>query len=187
MEAVLRWHFRPFIEEGKPVPVQALLTVQFPPGDAPDEFPQAPDTVAQFNTSLEACRDETRENNLADAEALCKKAVDQAAALDQHHLMERMDAFQQMGHVFFLQKKYTEALDYYQKELAVTNEAIDPGEVELATAHQHVAGGLWATGRREEARVEYEQAENNYEQARERTDSGFLKNEYARGLKGVMG
>ncbi len=186
MEAVLRWHFRPFIEEGKPEPVQALLKVQFPPGDAPGEFLATPNTVQQFNTSLEACRDEARENNFTDAEALCGKAIDQAAALDQHHRLERMNAFQQMGHVFFLQKKYAEALEYYQKELAIAAEAIEPGEVELATAHQHVAAGFWATGHREEARVEYEQAENNYEQAHEHTDSAFLKNDYARGLKGVL-
>lgn len=186
MDAVQLWHFRPFIEEGKAEPVQALLKVQFPPGDAPGRFRENSDTVEQFNASLEACRDELREKNFTEAEALCRKAIDQAAALDQHHQMERMDAFQQMGHVFFLQKKYPEALEQYQKELAIAAESVEPGEVELAIAHQHVAGGFWATGHKEEARVEYEQAENVYDQARERTDSAFLRNEYAKSLKGVL-
>jgi TonB family protein len=186
MEAVLLWHFRPFLEDGKPEPVQALLKVQFPPGDAPGEFQASVDTVEQFYTTLEGCRDETRENNFIDAEALCKKAIDQAAALDEHHQLERMDACQQMGHVFFLQKKYAEALEQYQKELAIATASVEPWEVTLAAAHQHVANGLWATAKKEEARVEYEQAENTYEQSREHTDSAFLKNEYAKGLKGVL-
>jgi TonB family protein len=186
LDAVRRWRFSPFLAEGKPVSVEALVTVQFPPGDSPAEIKEDKETVDRFFSAIDNCRDQMQDGNLADAERFCKNAIVLAGGLDPHRQMERMDAYLKTGHALFLQKKFAEALENYQKELQIATNAIEPSGAELAAAHQHVGNALWATGRKEEARVEYEQAENVFQQAYQAAESAFLRNQYARNLKALM-
>ena len=186
VDAVQRWRFRPFEDEGKAVAVEALIKVQFPPGDSPADIPENPETLAEFSRVMSACREDILENKLPDAEEICRKAISLASGLEPHRLLERMEAFQQTGHALFLQHKFSEALENYQQELQAAVKAVEPHGAELAAAHRHVGNGLWGSGRKEEARIEYEQAENIYAAAEASTDSAFLRNEYARTRQALM-
>jgi TonB family protein len=186
VDAVERWRFHPFEEEGKAVAVEALIKIQFPPGDSPEEAKEPPTLLAEFSEVMQSCREEIHDRNAVDAEPLCRKAVVLASALDPSRQLERMNAFEQTGHALFLQNKFAEALENYRQELQIAVKAVEPHGAELGAAHQHTGNGLWATGKKEEARVEYEQAEIIYEAAEASASSAFLRNEYAKARKAVL-
>ena len=186
VEAVQEWRFRPFEVEGKAVSVEALLKIQFPPGNSAEEIKEAPEKIEEFSRVISACREDILDHQPADAEPICRNAVALAAELGPHRQLERLEAFQQAGHSLFLQSKFAGALENYQQELRIAGEAVEPHGAEIAAAHRHVGNGLWSTGRKEDARVEYEQAENIYAAAETNTDSAFLKNEYAKNRKAVL-
>ena len=186
VEAVQEWRFRPFEVEGKVVSVEALLKIQFPPGNSPEEIKEAPEKIGEFSSVIAACRNDILDHQPAEAEPICRNAVALAASLGPHRQLERLDAFQQAGHALFLQSKFPEALENYQQELRIASESVEPHGAEIAAAHRHVGNGMWSTGRKEEARVEYEQAENIYAAAEGNADSVFLKNEYAKNRKAVL-
>ena len=185
-EAVRQWKFSPFLSGGQPVSVEGLIKVQFPPGDSAAAINESQEQLDQFYIAMDACRDLVQENQAVDAEHACEDAILLAGKLDSRHQLERMDAFQQTGHALLLQRKFTEALDYYRKELRAAGQAVGPLDAELAAAHHHVGNALWAVGRSDEARAEYEIAESIFQQGGQQIDSEFLRNEYARNLKSVM-
>ncbi|MBZ5525059.1 MAG: TonB family protein [Acidobacteriia bacterium] len=185
VDAIQGWLFRPFEVEGKAAAVEALIKIQFPPGDSPEEIKEAPEKLAEFSSVISACQEKLRDEKPVEAEPICRKAIALASELAPHRQLERVDAFQQTGHAFFLQKKFAEALENYQQELQYASQAVEHG-VEIAAAHRHVANALWGTGRKEEARVEYEQAEIIYAEAEANANSPFLQNGYAKNRKAVM-
>jgi TonB family protein len=186
VEAVQEWRFRPFEVEGKTAAVEALLKIQFPPGDSPEEIKESPEKIGEFSSVISTCRDDILDHKPVEAEPICRNAIALANALGPRRRLEKLDAYQQTGHALFLQNKFAEALENYQQELLIANQAVEPHGAEIAAAHRHVGNSLWGTGQKEEARVEYEQAENVYAAAEGNTDSTVLKNEYAKNRKAIL-
>lgn len=185
VDAVQSWTFRPFEVDGKPSAVEALIKIQFPPGDSPEEIKESPEKLAEYASAISGCQEELKDHKPAEAEPLCLKAISVAAQLSPHRHLERLEAYQHAGHAFLLQNKFAQALENYQQELQAANRAISYG-IEIAAAHRHVANALWGVGKKEEARVEYEQTEILYAEAEQNTNSAFLQNGYAKNRKAVM-
>lgn len=186
IEAVRNWRYSPFLIEGKPAPVQSLVTVPFSLGDSPERIKQLEQINNQYFKAFDLCHRARIDRQLSQAEADCKKAVSLADQLDPARRLERVTAFGETGNTLFLQRRFAESLEYYQRELALAETFLTVNDNDLAVAQHHVGSGLWATGHLEEAARQYAKAENGFRQAREHIDSAFLKNEYSKGLKGVL-
>lgn len=186
IDAVRKWHYAPFLMKGKSVPVQTTVTIPFSLGDSPERIRQLEQTNNQYFKAFDLCHKERIDRQLSQAEADCKKAVALADQLDPARRLERVTAFGETGNTLFLQRRFAESLEYYQKELTLAETFLTVNDDDLAVAQHHVGSGLWGTGHLEEAATQYARAENGFRQAREHIDSAFLKNEYSKGLKRVL-
>jgi TonB family protein len=186
LDAVRKWHYSPFLLNGKPSAVKTTITILYWPPYLREEAIEENNRSELFYKTMDLCRKQISSQNLNDAEITCKKTIALSADLNQTQQLERMEAAGAMGHALFLQRKFPEALEYYQDELRIGEKTLKPYEAELAAAQYHVGNGLLGTGRTEDARVQYEKAESTYKQAAAHIESAFLKNEYAKKLKQVL-
>jgi len=185
LDAVREWQYSPFLTDGKPTSVRTVVKVGFYMDDSPEEIKKHEQVAEQFQATLERCRQQLKDRQLYEAEMTCTQAITISLALDRCCNLERAEAVRQTGDVLFLERKFSEALENYQKELGYTL-AVETKGAELAAAHYHVGNGLSGAGRLEEALAEYEKAELLYTQASADIDSEFLKNEYATRMKTVL-
>ena len=186
IDAVTKWKYSPFLVAGKPVAVETVVTIPFSLGDSPERIKQLAEINDRYFEAFNLCHRQRLDNQLSQAEANCKKAVALADQLDPARRLERVNAFAETGDTLFLQRRFADALQYYQKELTLAETFLTIKDNDLASAHAHVGNGLWGTGRLEEAVAQYTKAEDGYKQAREHIESAFLKNEYSKGLKRVF-
>jgi protein TonB len=185
LDAVQQWQYEPYMIGGKPTVVATVVKVTFSLGDSPEQVKKDAQAANEFFAVIGQCRRQLNDKQLSQAELTCKKAIVISRGLDSHRHLERAEAFQQTGHALFLQRKFSEALDNYRAELQYTGDAEREGS-ELAAAHYHVGNALWGIGHLDEAKAEYETAENMYVRAWEHIDSAFLKNEYSKRRKLVL-
>src|SRR5207249_3304688 len=90
MDAVKQWEFDPFMEDGKPVPVQALLKVDFQLG------PGAELRGKYLQQEVE-CTKQIQSNKAAQAEAACKNALEIAVKLPKSFESDKMRAYGNAG------------------------------------------------------------------------------------------
>jgi len=185
LDAVREWQYSPFLTDGKPTSVLTVVKVGFYMDESPEEIKKHEQVAEQFQATLERCRQQLKDRQLYEAEMTCTQAITISLALDRCCNLERAEAVRQTGDVLFLERKFSEALENYQKELGYTL-AVETKGAALAAAHYHVGNGLSGAGRLEEALAEYEKAESLYTQASADIDSEFLKNEYAKRIKTVL-
>lgn len=138
-----------------------------------------------FYKQQEECGKQLQEGVFTKAEASCKSLVILAEKLPVGRPMERVTAYEYLGHAFFGQRKFTDALAAYQHELKIAKAALHPTDAELGYAYHDVARALHGMGELKEARSYYEQAGAALEQARQHIDSAFLKNKYAATIKAI--
>jgi TonB family protein len=185
LDAVQQWQYDPYRTDGKATAVATVVKVTFSLDDSPEQVNKDAQAVDEFFAVIDQCRKQLSDKQLNQAELTCKKAIAISRGLDSHRKLERAEAFQQTGHVLFLQRNFSEALENYRSELHYT-ESVETEGSELAAAHYHVGNGLWGTNSLAEAQAEYEKAENLYVQASDHIQSEFLKNEYAKSRKLVL-
>jgi hypothetical protein len=100
--------------------------------------------------------------------------------------MERINAYSLLGQVLFYEKKFPEALTYFQHELTSARKRLHDDDAEMAYAYRHIAWALQSSGRGDEAPAYYEHAENRLQAAPAKVESEFQKNEYAKTLKAIL-
>lgn len=139
-----------------------------------------------FYKQQEECGKRLQEGAFTEAETSCKSLVTLAEKLPTGRPMERVTAYEYLGHAFFGQRKFTDALAAYQRELKIAKVALHPTDAELGYAYHDVARALHGMGELQQARSYYEQATATLEQARQHIDSAFLKNKYSATIKAVL-
>jgi tetratricopeptide (TPR) repeat protein len=108
-----------------------------------------------------------------------------AEKLPKERANERRLAYQSVGHVFFAQLNFGEALRYYSIELRIGLSSLQPYEAELAYAYHDVALSFHALGRLSEAAENYAKAEQTMSQARDHIGLDELKPRYSITLKQI--
>lgn len=186
IDAIIKWRYSPFLVAGKPSAVETVVTIPFSLGDTPERIKQLAEINNRYFEAFNLCHKERTATQLAQAEATCKRAVALADQLDPARRLERVNAFGETGNTLFLQRRFAESLEYYQKELALAETFLTTKDNDLAVAHAHVGNALWGTNHLEEAIAQYTKAEDGYRQARQNIESLFLNNEYSKGLQQVL-
>lgn len=185
MDAVKKWEYRPFLVQGVATPVDTVVEVPFVL--MPDIDYEKVERLSQdYFRKSDQCRELFKKNSFAEAEGVCKSAVDAALKLPEGRSMERIGAFQLAGHSLFYQKKFQEALTFYQQQLKSAELTLKPDDSEYAYALRDVAHGYHGIGDLKAARPYYERAESSLRLAREHIESEVHKNQYSKILQGIL-
>jgi len=186
VEAVKQWQYQPFLVEGHSAEVSTTIEVPFSLGIPEGDLKREQAAADSYFKQEDKCRELVRAKQYGDAESSCRTAVELVEKLPAERQNERRLAYELLGHSLFFQKKFSDALSPYQKELTIAQASLRPYEAELGYAYHDVALEFYATGDVQQARSNYERAVSTLEQARDHIDSPFLKNEYSRTMKSVL-
>jgi TonB family protein len=186
VNAVKQWRYKPFIIDGQPTTVTTLIEVPFSLGVSEADYKEETRVADAYFSQEKKCRELVNKASYADAETACKPLIALAEKLPTERQMERITAYQYTGHALFGEKRFSDALTFYQHELAIAQTALNPTDAELAYAYRDVARGLHGTGDLSHARSSYEQAESTLKRAQEHIGSAFLQNEYAKTMKSIL-
>jgi len=159
IDAVKQWQFKPFLVDDQPVTARTVVEVPFSLGVPDAEYKAEQKNNQIYFERRKECSSLLKERRYAEAEALCRSLVELSERLPLERQLERMTANQLSGHVLFSQRKYAEALIFYQRELAIGSARLKPTEAELGYAYYDVAMGFHATEEIEKAQSNYERAE----------------------------
>jgi TonB family protein len=186
VEAVKKWQYKPFLVDGQPAVVTTEIEVPFSVGISEVDYKKGQDASNDYFKQEKKCRDLLHEQQYPDAEQTCRPLIELAAKLPSERRLERLSAYQYAGHADFGQRKFSEALGFFNQELEIAEVVLKPSDAELAYAYRDVAHGLHGTGDLQQARPYCEHAISTLEQARGHIDSAFLKNEYSRTMNNVL-
>jgi TonB family protein len=186
INAVKQWQYKPFVVNGQAVAASTEIEVPFSLG-IPDATYQSEqkNSEAFFKRQAE-CRELLRTQKYAEAEAPCTSLVELGEKLPKERQLERMTANELAGHAVLYQKKFDEALRFFQTELAIGEATLKPTDAELGYAYHHVGLAYYAGGNLPKAQSFYEKSEATLHAAREHMDGEFFKNQYAKDIQGVL-
>lgn len=186
IQAVKKWQYKPLLVNGQPAEVKTEIEVPFSLGISEADYKKEQDASDAYFKQEDRCRAQLRAKQYSDAESSCRAAVELVEKLPAARQNERRSAYGLLGHSLLNQKKFSDALIPYQKELTIAQRSLRPYEAELGYAYHDMALGLFATGDLQQSRSDYETAISTLEQARDHIESPFLKNEYSGTMKTVL-
>ncbi len=131
VEAAKRWKYKPYVESGKPVPVETDVELDFPYGLTEKEDAAR----TQFFPVEDECRSLLKAGDYVDAERKCRDAVEISNDLPKALILERSGARSFLANVIFLQCRYKEAISLYEKALALDKGYLMPDEADLIRTH----------------------------------------------------
>lgn len=186
MDAVKQWQYKPFLADGQPVTASIEVEVPFLLGISDASYQAEQKSNDDYFKREDECRNLLKAQNYGEAEASCKSAVELAEKLPSERQNERRTANELVGEALLYEKKFTEALSFFQRELANGKASLKPTDAELGYAYHHVALGYYGTGDLQKAQSYYEQSEGTLRAAREHMDGEFFKSQYAKDIQGVL-
>jgi TonB family protein len=186
IDAVKQWQYKPFFVRGKPVAASTEFELPFSLDISGADY-QVEERKSQiFFKSEDECQSLLKAQKYSEAEAICKSLVGLSEKLPIERHLERMTANELAGHSLLYQKKFTEALSFFQSELVIGKAALKPTDAELGYAYHHVGLAYYGAGDLHKAQSYYEHSESTLRAARDHMDGEFFKNQYAKDIQGVL-
>lgn len=187
IDAVMQWRYRPFLADGNAVRATFQVEVPFSLGIPEDQQNLEQQANQTFFARIKECRALLDGQEYTKAEAPCVSLTELAEKLPKEQQLERMEANRFAGLSLFAQKKFPQALGFFQREAAIAETMLHPTDAELGEAYEHLAWGYQSNGDLQKAATFYLQAETKLRKAREHMGtSEFFKNEYAKQIYGVL-
>jgi tetratricopeptide (TPR) repeat protein len=119
----------------------------------------------KFGEESRQCNSLMKERKLKEAETACRAALRLADQLEAESKLERMGAYEAVGHVMLGQKRYTEALEYYSRALDVGRPELSEDAGELGRLYGNLATAQHLLGELSKARELYRKSEQIYQRA----------------------
>jgi len=186
VDAVKQWNYKPFLVDGEPVAVTTEIEVPFSLGISDADYQVERKNDENYFQRQDECRALLKASKYSEAESPCRSLVELAEKLPSERQNERRIANGLSGRALFFQKKFPQALTFFQRELAIGEASLKPTDAELGYAYHHVGWGYHGTGDLQKAQSHYEQAEAALRKAREHMDGDFFKNQYAKDILSVL-
>jgi len=186
IDAVKQWQYKPFVVDGQPVAASTEVEVPFSLGISDTAYQSEQKNNEDYFKREDECRNLLKAHQYSEAENPCTSSVELAEKLPQERQMERVTANDLAGQALLYERKFDEALSFFQSEVVIGETSLNPTDAELGYAYHHIALGYHATGDTQKAQLYYERAESTLRAAREHMDSDFFKNEYAKALQAVL-
>lgn len=161
IEAVKKWKYRPFVDDGKPISVETDVEVNFP-GGMPDNERAARDRYYPIES---ACRSLLNARNYTDAERKCRQAVQISNDLPKDVVLERSHARGLLANSIFAQRRFEEAIPLYEEALALDEGYRKPDDADLATDYENLGRAHAMVGQLAKADGLYAKAVFTFESA----------------------
>ncbi len=134
LEAVKKRRYKAHTVDGKPVPFSTDVYISFPPGNLTraqkQDYERQEELARQYFKEADNCRNLVREQKWREAEESCKVVVRIADQFSDRSL-EKMGAYELFGYVLRGQKRYQEALEYFNRALDAVRSTLTEKNAEL--------------------------------------------------------
>ena len=137
--AVMKRKYKPHLVNGTPTPFVTTITLEFSLGIPKEEYERDRRVAEQFFPIETKCRSLAMDENWKDAEKVCNDALQQAELFKFGRELEKLGAYELMGHVMRGQKRYREALDYYKRAQVAAGSKLDEKDAELGRLYGDMA------------------------------------------------
>ena len=137
--AVMKRKYKPHLVDGTPTPFVTTITLEFSQGIPKDDYDRDRKTAAEFFPREERCRSLVRTGNFKDAEVICKEALQHAEMFAGGRELEKMGAYELVGHVMIGQKRYRDALDYFKRAQDAVGSRLSEKNAEMGDLYGSMA------------------------------------------------
>lgn len=196
IDAVKKRRYKAHMVDGKPVPFSMDVYISFPPGNltnAQKQDNEKQDELArQYFKEDDNCRNLVRAQKWSEAEEACKVIVRIADQFSDRSL-EKMGAYELFGYVLRGQKRYKEALEYFNRALDAVRSSLTEKNAELGQLYGDMAITHHLMGDLDIARELYRKAERIYQIAHADMGGGDpheeiekLRQNYMKSLKRLL-
>lgn len=197
VSAVRKRVYQPYLVANKPVTFISVVDVLFPTGTLTSEqrreYKRQKQLAAEYYEENKNCRELAKSHDLKAAENACSVVLRIAVQLEDDRYMEKMSANEFLGHVLLRQKRYSDAIEYYNRALAVVANRLTEKDAELGQLWGDLAIAHHLMRELDKAREFYKRAEKIYQTAYATFGDGdtdeFIqttKQEYLKALKTLL-
>jgi TonB family protein len=189
--------YKPHTIADKAVAFITIVDLVFPPGtlskDEKQEYERDSELADQYFKSMKICRGLMKEEDWKEAEKTCAAVVTFAEKLSDDRAMEKMSANETLGHVFVRQRRFPEAIDYYQRAMKMAGNKLTESDAELGQLYGDLAIAHHLMRDLDKAREFYRKAEAVYQLAYRSIGNGdsdewvtTMKQEYLKSLRTLI-
>jgi len=138
LNALAKWHFKPFLDNGNPIIVRTILDIQIPTHGLSDDEKKTRKTLDQYFELEPKCVSATNTDNVM-AEKLCKDLLALTLTLPENVYIEKSIAMAHLGSLYYRNEDYPKALNYYLQALELREKHQKPDEAEVGQSCMAVA------------------------------------------------
>ncbi len=180
LDAVKQWKYRPFLENGQPVPAMTQVEITVSSGGS-DEAPGVRD---KYFAAQGECRRLLNERKYPEAEKTCAEAVRLSNDLAPDVVLERSEARSLLGHSLLMQGRVREAMPLYEEALKLDQGYRHPDDADLASDYANLGRAYFVAGNLDKADPLYEKSVETFRAAIVALPS--MKDNYRRRLKNTL-
>jgi TonB family protein len=132
--AVKQWKFKPFLENANPIAVSTDVELDFPAGMSENESTAR----EKYYRVADECRSLVKGGKYTEAEPECREAVEISDSLPKDVVLERSEALSLLANSIFLQRRYSEAIPFYERALELDKGYVRPDDADLASDYENL-------------------------------------------------
>lgn len=197
VSVVKKRKYQPYLVASKPVRFISVVDVLFPPGtltpEQKQEYKRQEQLAAEYFQEDKKCRELANSQDWKEAENACGVVLRIAVQLEDDRYMEKMRANEFLGYVLLRQKRYPDAIEYYNRALTVVATRLTENDAELGRLWGDLAIAHHLMRDLDKAREFYKRAEKIYQTAYATFGDGdsdefvqTTKQEYLKALKMLL-
>jgi TonB family protein len=183
IEAAKKCVYKPYVVDGKARSFVTMLEIPFSLGTPKKQQDEEQAVNEAYFREDGKCRNLLKEKKWTEAEEVCKAAVPIADRLPEYQGLTKVGAYENAGHALLAQRRFGEALDYYNKALNLASSVLKETDAELGYAYRNVALANHGLGDLNRARDYYGKAEKTLQLAYNNIGIDGLKKRYRQTLK----
>jgi tetratricopeptide (TPR) repeat protein len=180
VESAKKWRFK-----AGQAPFKTVLEIPLTNGSSAAAQAEDDKINSKYFAAEDRCREDLRGKDNEAAILSCSNALTFVEKLPPERANERRIANELVGHAYFRQQRFDDALRYYKRELDIALQSLHDYDAELAYALHDVALASHALGRVSDAKDDYEKAELTLSHAIDHIGMEELKRKYAETLRQI--
>jgi TonB family protein len=163
VDAVKKWEYKPFIQDGQPIVVVTTVEWNVP---SPTRTNTEQEALRDYYPAFQTCYQLVRDGKGSDAEKQCSGAVALSDELPANRMIEMSSSRTFLAHALVAEGKPDEAIPLYQKALEI-RKGVEHSErdADFAGEPANLARAYFIVGQFDKADALYQQAVTIYEAA----------------------
>jgi TonB family protein len=163
VDAVKKWEYKPFVEDGKPTAVVTRVEWSVP---SPSYTHGEQKALKDYYPTFRSCYQMVRDGKNSEAEKKCSEAVALSDQLPSNRLIERSSSRTFLAHALVGERRPDEAIPLYEKALDFSKRVEhSDSDADFASEHANLARAYFLVGQLDKADDLYQQAVTIFEAA----------------------